>query len=212
MVYDGLASSYDDHFRRPVDHWEDDRLAWLLAPSVVGRSVLDLGCGTGWVPDHLDPSDYTGVDRSGPMLNELMRKHSRARVVKVTVGTPGWQGALPPRQWDTITCTWALQYLGDLGELLRLLSGLAPGGTLALHGYLPRYRRRSHVISPVPAQLPSRAAIRAATRAAGLSPPRCAGTGALPDSLARSRLAWSAALATPARWHYAALWTWQVPR
>jgi predicted TPR repeat methyltransferase len=211
VVYDRLADSYDAHFTRPVDQWEDARLARLLAPLVNGRAVLDLGCGTGWVLDHLRPASYTGVDSSPAMLAELLRKHRQALTVKASIGEPGWQLAVPGWGYQVITATWSLQYLGDLAELLAACAGLAPAGVLALHGYLPRYQRRSHAISRPPSRLPGPAAVRAATASSGLLMPRVAGTGALPDALAHWKPLWQLALAVPARYHYAALWTWQVP-
>ena len=220
--YDELARSYDDQFRRPVDRWEDDRLTGLLARLVNGRDVLDLGCGTGWLLDHLEPACYTGLDESAPMLAVLTAKHPHAVVIKVSVGAPDWREAFFWRGalFDTITATWSAQYLGAAGTLLADLAPMVrPGGHIALHGYLPRYRRRRHEItrqcSPEPAppvMVPRR--VRAASAAAGLDSPQLRGTGALPDALAgteRRRRAWQAAAAvTPARWHYAGLWTWEV--
>jgi trans-aconitate methyltransferase len=213
--YDAIAGRYDEHFARPVDRWEDERLAALLAPLVDGRDVLDLGCGTGWLADHTTPAFYTGVDCSAPMLATLAAKHPDAVLIKATVGKPGWQSAITPEpglaRYDAITATWALQYLGDLAVLLRLLpSMLRPGGVIALHGYLPRYRRRSHEITGEDRPVVDPWAVRAATRDAGLPPPLITGTGALPDRLAVSRGLWAVTARAPARWHYAALWTWRL--
>jgi trans-aconitate methyltransferase len=212
--YDAIADTYDGHFRRPVDQWEDDRLAALLAPLADDRDVLDLGCGTGWLLDHCRPAYYTGVDCSVPMLANLLDKHPDAAVVKATVGEPGWQAALREHrarlQWDVITATWSLQYLGDLPVLLRVLSGMDPR-VIALHGYLPRYRRRSHEITGEARPVVVPWQMRAAARHAGLAQPRLSGTGSLPDGLARTRAGWQVAAAlTPSRWHYAALWVWRL--
>jgi predicted TPR repeat methyltransferase len=212
-MYDALAGQYDAHFTRPVDRWEDARLARLLAPLVTGRAVLDLGCGTGWLLDHTDPAAYTGVDCSAPMLATLAAKHPGVSVAKARVGADGWRDELPDHGYDVITATWALQYFGSLAALLPALAALArPGGVIALHGYLPRGFRRSHVITPEPTPCHHPGQVRIDSRSAGLPRPSCHGTGALPDQLARSRLAWSvAADLAPARLHYAALWTWRLP-
>jgi SAM-dependent methyltransferase len=219
--YDELARSYDDQFRRPVDGWEDDRLTALLAPVVNGRDVLDLGCGTGWLLDHLEPACYTGLDESAPMLAALTAKHPHALVIKTSVGAEGWRESFIWRGdlFDTITATWSAQYLGSMRSLLPDLAVMVrPGGHIALHGYLPRYRRRRHEITrqcspqPAPPVMTPRK-VRAGSARAGLGSPQLRGTGALPDALARYRLAWqAAAVITPARWHYAGLWTWEVPR
>ncbi len=210
--YDLIAVRYDEHFTRPVDRWEDARLSRLLRPVVKGRNVLDLACGTGYLADITEPASYTGVDASAAMLHRLRVKHPGARTVKADIGEDGWADNLPVH-FDVVACTWALQYLGDLDSLLVEARRLArPGGLIALHGYLPRYAGRRHEITgdrAVPVVRPESAV--EASVAAGLRRPRIAGTGALPDELAAWRWAWRAALAAPATWHYAALWTWRVP-
>lgn len=218
--YDALAGSYDSHFDRPVDHWEDERLAKILRPIVNDKRVLDLGCGTGWLLDHCEPGYYVGVDSSVLMLDELVRKHPvGVGAVKAEVGAPHWDLQLPigsAGRFDAVTATWALQYLYDgPGSLQSLLMQCATlvrkGGTIALHGYLPRYRYRRHYIGwphhvpPVVHQLDP----YHATVGTGLTGPRLVGCGALPDSLAQSRwLWWKALYLVPPGWHYSGIWIW----
>lgn len=213
--YDEAAASYDGHFTRDVDRWEDEVMAGLLAPLTEGRRVLDLGCGTGWVADHCRPAEYTGVDSSGPMLAEMARKHPDAAGVKATVGETGWWNALSPGDgYQTVTATWSLEYLGDLAPLLRVARSLAaPGGTLALHGSMPRGHRRAHFsVKSAPYIALGPHQVRAAARAAGLARPMCVGTSALPDGAAGlGRAAWRMSLAAPAGLHYSAMWLWRLP-
>jgi len=220
--YDALAPEYDGHFTRPVDHWEDKRLADILRPVVDGARVLDLGCGTGWLLDNCSPTAYTGVDNSPAMLAELTRKHPRAAVVKAEVGQPGWTEAIPQCWFDAITATWALQYLfpeGSAPSLRSLLvtcrSMIRPGGVIAMHGYLPRYRNRHHYIG-WPRNVPPVVRwhiTRAATEGTGLSGPRLIGCGALPDAFAFNESAWWAAInLVPATMHYSGLWMWSRGR
>jgi predicted TPR repeat methyltransferase len=213
VSYDQAAAEYDGLFTRPVDRWEDEHLAALLRPVVDGRDVLDLGCGTGWLLDHLAPSGYTGVDSSTAMLAELERKHPRAETVKASVGSPGWHEALPVGTWTTVTATWSLEYLGDLAALLRTLCELAgPRPVIALHGSMPRGHRRRHFsVKSVPYVPLGPHQVREASRAAGLPRPRCTGTSWLPDQICGlGRWAWTGTLPYPAGTHYAALWTWQL--
>jgi SAM-dependent methyltransferase len=221
--YDDLAPAYDAHFTRPVDHWEDERLAQILRPAVDGKRVLDLGCGTGWLLDHCDPRDYTGVDASSAMVLELLDKYADSgriiHTVKAEVGSPGWMQTIPGSGgFDAITATWSLQYLfpeGRTMELSRLLgecrSLVRAGGVIALHGYLPRYRSRHHYIGwprHVPPVVRPDVAVKA-TAGTGLTGPRLMGCGALPDWLAFSEgLWWSALNAVPAAWHWSGLWMW----
>ena len=216
--YDRVAESYDSHFVRPVDRWEDERLASLLAPLVEGRRILDLGCGTGWVLDHLSPGAYIGVDRSQVMLDTLRRKHPEAVTFRVEVGEPGWAGEMPQLVGfvDVVVSTWAAEYFVDLAALLfdlraRVL-GFAPGW-IALHGCQPRGSRRGHFIDPGLAHrgagfLPRKVA--AASEQAGLHRPLSVGVGATPDRLAGARWRWDLGLYLPARWHYSALHVWRA--
>lgn len=212
--YDEAAPGYDKRFTRAIDGWEDEHLAELLRPYVAHRAVLDLGSGTGWVADHCDPASYTAADCSAGMLAELARKHPGAETVKVAVGSPRWTLAIPARRWPVITATWSLEYLGDLAELLAALRMIAaPGGILALHGSMPRGHRREHFsVKEAPWEAIGPPQVRYASLAAGLRPPSCYGTSAMPDGLAHlGRAAWRAALLAPAGMHYAALWVWRLP-
>jgi predicted TPR repeat methyltransferase len=212
--YDEAAPVYDGWFARPVDQWEDERLAGLLRPVVDGRTVLDLGCGTGWVADHCAPAEYTGVDCSGPMLAELGRKHPDATTVKAEVGGEGWAVQLRPGAYQAVTATWSLEYLGELDILLSVLRLLAaPGGVLALHGSMPRGHRRAHFsVKAAPYQPIGPHQMKRAAQAAGLARPRCQGTSWLPDRAARlGPWIWRTTLAYPAGTHYSALWTWRLP-
>jgi predicted TPR repeat methyltransferase len=213
MSYEEAAAGYDGLFTRPVDRWEDDHLADLLRPLVDGRSVLDLGCGTGWLLDHLAPAEYTGVDASTAMLAELSRKHPGAETIKAQVGSPGWTSALPVGTWDVVTSTWSLEYLGELAVLLQVLFEITPPRPLfALHGSMPRGHRRSHFsVKAVPYRPLGPHQVREASRAAGLPRPSCRGTSALPDEVCGlGRWWWDRALSWPAGMHYAALWTWDL--
>ena len=82
-TYDGLASGWDEA------HPTDEALAAALRAafdklrSHYPPSVLDIRCGTGRVLDLglARPERYAGVDASGPMLNQLVRKHPKVGAV-----------------------------------------------------------------------------------------------------------------------------------
>jgi SAM-dependent methyltransferase len=216
--YDVVADGYDGHFDRPVDAWEDQRLAGFLAPMVDGADVLDLGCGTGWLLDHLTPASYVGLDASAAMLNLLLDKHPYAEVYKCEVGSPGW---LAGQRWemastdtglyDTVTATWAAEYFPHLGQLILQLSRLIRrGGHIALHGCQPRGSRRNHFISHELAHTDRNFTLRQVRKDTFLSGrPESHGTGALPDSLAHTRWLWQTANLAPARLHYGVLHVWR---
>jgi SAM-dependent methyltransferase len=69
-------------------HWQDSPSLRAAAEQVAamlpsGGRILEIGCGTGWVPYHLKAIgltrfDYTGVDAS-PLCLELARERNRGR-------------------------------------------------------------------------------------------------------------------------------------
>ena len=207
--YDGLAGEYDDRYKRPVDQWEDEYLTGLLAPYVNQKDVLDLGCGTGWVIDHLEPKSYCGIDASPDMLLRLRAKHDAVVTEPRIIGRPGWTAGLP--MVDTVVATWAADYF-DLDEVFAEVVDLVrPGGAIALHGYHPRGRRRKHCIDH---ERSDRAAwepvvVKMTAEEAGLPPNTAYGTGMLPDALARREWLWRLALHLPWQWHYGSLHVWR---
>ena len=215
-AYDRVADCYDDHFDRPVDRWEDERLTELLAPHVNRQSVLDLGCGTGWLLDHLDPYAYTGVDCSAAMLERLSHKHPWASTVKATVGQLGWWAGLDEHacQARTVTATWSAHELGEPALLLAQLAQMFPPRTMVcLHGQGPRYRHRRHYVLP---EDDRRGYLRWTPEHCKMAASRtghdwlgAVGTGAWPDALAWHP-PWRATLGLPARWHYAFLAMWRL--
>ena len=213
--YDTVAGSYDSHFCRRIDEWEDDHLAELLDPVIDGRDVLDLGCGTGWILDHLSPGHYVGVDRSRAMGEELRRKHPGVDVYQAEVGSYGWTGNLPLGRYDTVVATWAAEYFLPLRAVLAAISVnlLRRPGIIALHGCQPRGSARGHFIDPTLAHRgpPFRPGpVAEAATWAGLPKPVSVGIGATPDVMARWRPLWRAGLRAPVAWHYSALHTWLV--
>lgn len=217
MNYDQIAAYYDDHFDRDIDQWEDGRLTRLLKPWVNGGNVLDLGCGTGWVLDHLHPHDYLGVDASAPMLDQLLAKHPTAYTMKADIGAPGWHTHLPLGHYNRVVATWSAHDLGNLTNLLLDLSEICePGTRVLLHGQAPRYARRQHYVLDGADEHKgylhfTPRACRVAARHVGARWVGATGTGATPDALATTHTRWAATLRLPARLHYAFLAHWSLP-
>lgn len=212
--YDAVADRYDHHFHRPQDRWEDERLASLLRPYVEGRHVLDLGCGTGWLLDHLSPASYLGVDESMPMLERLAAKHPTALTHKATIGEPGWADL--PWRVDTIAATWSAHDLGNLRALLVDCLDLLDGaGTIALHGQAPRYRHRHHYVldglDDERGYLRWRPDLCRLATPPGLRHLGCHGVGAWPDGWPPLRPLWAlGARLAPVEAHYSFLSIWEA--
>ena len=93
-----------------------------------GRSYLDVGCGTGFLREHLREADYLGVDLNPTYITAARRK--RGDVFQVG-------NALEldkiPRQFDRIVCVGLLHHL-DAEQTRRALAQcrdrLKPGGEI----------------------------------------------------------------------------------
>lgn len=80
--FDAAAASYDEDYAAPQVKAEDGLVAsWLRRAVPPGACVLDVGCGTGWLVEHLDVlsrGTYLGFDASSGMIERFRSKH------------PGW--------------------------------------------------------------------------------------------------------------------------
>jgi hypothetical protein len=82
-AYDRIAPVYDDLWRSEEAHAEDRKVIELLAYR--GGSVLDVGCGTGLLLDHIRPELYLGIDPSRGMLERLEEKFPGAPTENVGI-------------------------------------------------------------------------------------------------------------------------------
>ncbi|MBI5452701.1 methyltransferase domain-containing protein [Candidatus Gottesmanbacteria bacterium] len=71
-IYDYLADRYDYIYQSPVNHGEN-RVVFDLVEKHMGKSILDIGCGTSLFLEYLNPSKYLGIDVSEKMI-ALARK------------------------------------------------------------------------------------------------------------------------------------------
>lgn len=150
-VFDRQAAGYDQHFQRSIDHAEDDVIYEALTPWITGRSVLDVGCGTGALLDRTSPRTYLGLDASPNMLREARAKHgaggSRRTFVCANVGRGSTVRSRV--RFETVVCLWAFPYFAGQAAAVRWMARhLAPGGWLIVQGWSGRYRRREHHCAP----------------------------------------------------------------
>lgn len=76
--YDQIALIYDGLHNSPESLAESRSV--VEAIGYQGGDVLDVGCGTGLLLDHLRPDGYVGIDPSFAMLQEFERKHGTGKV------------------------------------------------------------------------------------------------------------------------------------
>ena len=95
--------------------------------SLQGASVLDFGCGTGLLTEHLVAGGATvdAVDSSNAMLDALAAKIDRHDWTTVRTST-----RLPePSRFDLVVCSSVCAFLDDYSATAAdLVSRLAPGG------------------------------------------------------------------------------------
>ena len=90
--YDDLAETYDSHYQDGTFLAENRMIMDQLRKMAAGRSIVDIGCGTGLVLEYLDiaPEHYVGIDVSDKMLEVARRKFPDHRFVKDTFEGTRW--------------------------------------------------------------------------------------------------------------------------
>ena len=111
--WDNVADNYDTFYGSAACRAEDVRMLDLLG-DLSTKTVLDVGCGTGWLLDHTDPLTWFGIDPAKKMLDRLVEKH--------------------PSRWDRIACctlqdsAWRARYPAEL-PIFDLLVALYGSGS-----------------------------------------------------------------------------------
>ena len=131
-LFDCYAPLYDRFMA--VFHLNDTHALESLLPVPPAR-VLDVGGGTGALAQRLHEKGYrvTVLDCSRPMLQQAKRRcpelNTLCRPLEENPGYPGF---------DIVLCRDCLHHLGPTAPALdRLLSWLAPGGSLFVHDFHP---------------------------------------------------------------------------
>jgi SAM-dependent methyltransferase len=113
------------------------------------RSVVELGCGTGRICDHLQTCGFsvTGIDNSRPML-AFARTTRRAQTVEMDMCRLGLR-----HRFDAAIIAWnTLNLLGSQQAIRRCLTEatavLSPGGLLLLHLFVPDRQLTDHPGQP----------------------------------------------------------------
>ncbi|GAA3780684.1 hypothetical protein GCM10022225_81320 [Plantactinospora mayteni] len=135
--YDLIGELYERAKHLPIGQAEQATLRSAL-PDLTGRSVLDVGSGTGFYPrlfSRLGAARVTGVDASPEMVAHARRVET-ADPLGITYEVRD-AAALPKLgEFDVVTAVWLLGYApGEAaldGMLGQLVVNLAPGGTLVV--------------------------------------------------------------------------------
>ncbi|MBX7083604.1 MAG: class I SAM-dependent methyltransferase [Nannocystaceae bacterium] len=138
--YDRWAPSYDA-YDNPLVLLEEPVVV-ELAGDVRGRTVADVGCGTGRhaIRMHRAGARVTGVDGSPRMLTELRRK-----APEIECAEQDLRGgiALPDAGFEIVLCCLVLEHVGELDRALAELARItAPGGMVIVSDLHPEQTRR----------------------------------------------------------------------
>lgn len=145
--WDEVAPCYDTALNASNHDGERDAVCTLIEPYLQqDTTILDIGCGTGFLLDRFDvpPSQYTGIDISHLMLRRLVAKHP-AHVDRVEVCS--FEEWYPVQRYDLVlglfgAGSWILpEYLAKVPMLLN------PGGRWILMTYEDPLCNPSHQIA-----------------------------------------------------------------
>ncbi|MFC9683256.1 class I SAM-dependent methyltransferase [Streptomyces sp. NPDC056948] len=152
-TWDRIADRYielADHRATSSFHHLTDFFHERLRP-LSGKSVLDVGCGHGWLAHSLadQGAEVTGVDGSESMITQ-----ARSRYPNLTFHTADLVGGLGPARavagYDAMVARFSLQCIADLDGLLRdVIVALRPGGLFLASMPHPAFYMRERVEDPV---------------------------------------------------------------
>lgn len=127
-------------WQRAVEH--ADLLA--LLPHVIGRRVLDLGCGAGQLAHCLatrGAAEVVGIDVSERMLALARAEWAHPHVIYSRAAIE--DATFPPARFDVVVSSLVFHYVDDYrGLVLRIAEWLAPGGVLVYSTEHPIFTAR----------------------------------------------------------------------
>lgn len=150
QAYNEIAGAYDAEYHHPKDIAENKLVMQLLEEGgFLKGSVLDAGCGTGFLLDqagpYMNPLRYLGIDVSDGMLARAREKYPRHSFHLRDMGDTGLHNAC----CDVIVSLFGcFNYCPDLyATVLELHRLLRTGGRIFLLLYSPaRVKRSSYIL------------------------------------------------------------------
>ena len=101
-----------------------------LFPPLVGKTVLDLGCGYGWhcsFAAEQGAVKVLGLDLSRKMIEEAKRRNAEKRIEYRVCGIEEYE--YPENKWDCVVSNLALHYIEDIDKIFqKVYQTLKPGG------------------------------------------------------------------------------------
>lgn len=99
-----------------------DSLAWIrerygLVARYIKGTVLDLGCGLGFIADQIKGAEYLGVDFSEFAIEHCRKRTRNPHAQFEVADLRTWE---PPKQFDTVLLLEVLEHVEDPGALAKL--------------------------------------------------------------------------------------------
>ncbi len=139
--YDPIAPVYDGLFMDPAHLTENEQVCAMLG-DLSGKSVLDVGCGTGLLLDYATPRSYCGIDSSRAMIAQLSQKHPEQQESVICTDLRSFVG--PAGRYDLVVALFGTASYLDPEELARVPTLLNQGGCFSLMFYKPGYVPETH--------------------------------------------------------------------
>lgn len=134
--FDGLASRRGDWISRNAYFYDEDaRYLRFLIPE--GASILEIGCGTGWLLSALKPSRAVGVDLSPAMIEQAKANHPDATFIVGDVMDSATLSDIN-ETFDYVIISDTIGILEDCQSVLAALHAVCHRGTrliISFYGY-----------------------------------------------------------------------------
>lgn len=105
--WDRIANKYDNLYENPWSRYEDHLTSGILRRELrlaPGKKILDIGCGNGLgfrlIGSEKSDAQYTGIDISQKMIEDLKRRHPSVDAVEGDANSA--LNLLPPEEFDFI--------------------------------------------------------------------------------------------------------------
>lgn len=131
--YDAIAPVYDSLFS-DSDSLEENEIIVRMLGDVSRKSILDIGCGTGFLLRYCSPRAYTGIDSSKVMLDRFRQASPKADLIYSR-----FESFANRKRYDLIVALFgSASYLSE-AELSRISQLLTDGGKFFLMFYADGY-------------------------------------------------------------------------
>jgi ubiquinone/menaquinone biosynthesis C-methylase UbiE len=130
---DQMAGKRDSYIKRN-SYYYDDLIKMLKYNIPEGTSVLEIGCGTGFILNSLRPKRGVGIDISGQMVRNAEEKYPHLKFYQMDA-----EDITLTETFDYILITDTLVYLEDIQKLFKEIKKVSHAGTrilITFHNFL----------------------------------------------------------------------------